>query len=129
MASAIVRSKPEPSLRRSAGARLTVMRLSGHSSSAETMPLRTRSFRLLAGPVGQPDDGERRHPFLQVRLHLHPPRLQPDERVGQHLREHALRLERERSRVCDDSVPKGAWSHEWYSTSVLISMFHTYHDH
>ena len=43
-ASAIGRSKPEPSLRRSAGARLTVIRRSGHSSSAEAMPLRTRSF-------------------------------------------------------------------------------------
>ena len=43
-ASAIGRSKPEPSLRRSAGARLTVIRRSGHSSSAEVIPLRTRSL-------------------------------------------------------------------------------------
>ena len=34
------RSKPEPSFRRSAGARLTVIRRPGHSSSAEAMPLR-----------------------------------------------------------------------------------------
>ena len=43
-ASAIERSKPEPSLRRPAGARLTVIRFSGHSSCAEPMPLRTRCF-------------------------------------------------------------------------------------
>ena len=37
------RSKPEPSLRSAAGARLTVIRrLSGHSSAADTIPLRTR---------------------------------------------------------------------------------------
>ena len=41
-ASAIGRSKPEPSLRSPAGARLTVRRVRGHSSSAEAMPLRTR---------------------------------------------------------------------------------------
>ena len=44
MASAIGRSKPEPSLRRPAGARLTVIRRTGHSSSADAMPTRTRSF-------------------------------------------------------------------------------------
>ena len=43
-ASAIGRSKPEPSLRRSAGARFTVMRRAGQKSSAEAMPLRTRCF-------------------------------------------------------------------------------------
>ena len=41
-ASAIERSKPDPSFRRPAGARLTVIRFSGHSSCAEPMPLRTR---------------------------------------------------------------------------------------
>ena len=44
IASAIGRSKPDPTLRSSAGARLTVIRRRGHSSSAEAMPLRTRSF-------------------------------------------------------------------------------------
>ena len=44
-ASEIGRSKPEPSLRSAAGARLTVIRrLTGHSSAAETTPLRTRCF-------------------------------------------------------------------------------------
>jgi hypothetical protein len=43
-ASEIGRSKPEPSLRRAAGAGFTVIRrFSGHSSEAETIPLRTRS--------------------------------------------------------------------------------------
>ena len=41
---AIGRSKPEPSFRSPAGARLTVIRRSGHSSSADVIPLRTRSF-------------------------------------------------------------------------------------
>src|SRR5205085_2631795 len=44
IASAIGRSNPDPTLRSSAGARLTVMRRRGHSSSAEATPLRTRSF-------------------------------------------------------------------------------------
>ena len=57
-------------------------------------------LRLLAGAVGQPDDGEGRHPLLQVRLDFDPPRLQPDERVGQHLREHTFRLRAKPSRVC-----------------------------
>ena len=44
-ASEIGRSKPDPSLRSAAGARLTVIRrLTGHSSEAETTPLRTRCF-------------------------------------------------------------------------------------
>ena len=44
-ASEIGRSKPDPSLRSAAGARLTVIRrLRGHSSDAETTPLRTRCF-------------------------------------------------------------------------------------
>ena len=44
-ASEIGRSKPEPSFRSAAGARLTVIRrFSGHSSDAETTPLRTRCF-------------------------------------------------------------------------------------
>ena len=42
-ASAIGRSKPEPSLRSSAGARLTVIRPGGKLSSAAEIPLRTRS--------------------------------------------------------------------------------------
>ena len=36
--------EPEPSFRSPAGARLTVMRREGHSSSAESIPLRTRCF-------------------------------------------------------------------------------------
>ena len=44
-ASEIGRSKPDPSFRNAAGARLTVIRrFSGHSSDAETTPLRTRCF-------------------------------------------------------------------------------------
>ena len=53
-ASAMGRSKPEPSFRRPAGARLTVMRRSGHSSSALAMPLRTRSFASWHALSGSP---------------------------------------------------------------------------
>ena len=41
---AIARSKPVPSFRSAAGARLTVMTWPGHSSNAEWTPLRTRCF-------------------------------------------------------------------------------------
>ena len=61
---------------------------------------------LLAGAIGQPDDRKGGNSLLQVRLDLHPPRLQPDERVGQHLREHVIRLGGEASRVCHESGPK-----------------------
>ena len=44
IANAIERSKADPSLRSPAGARLTTTRPFGNSSSAETIPLRTRSF-------------------------------------------------------------------------------------
>ena len=53
-ARAIGRSKPDPSLRRSAGARLTVIRRRGHSSSALVMPLRTRSFASWQALSGRP---------------------------------------------------------------------------
>jgi len=47
-------------------------------------------FRLLAGTVGQADDREPRHAALEVRLDLHPPRLETDESVGDGAREHAF---------------------------------------
>ena len=50
-------SKPDPSFRSAAGARLTVIRCRGHSSAAEPRPP-DPVLRLLTGTVGQADDGE-----------------------------------------------------------------------
>jgi hypothetical protein len=46
-------------------------------------------LRLLAGTVGEPDDGEPRHARLKVRLDLHASRLEADERVGDCPGEHS----------------------------------------
>ena len=68
-------------------------------------------LRLLAGPVGEADDREHRLAELDVRLHLHAPGVEPDERVGEHAGEHTLHRSGEPvSRLCrnrDDSC--GAW--------------------
>ena len=56
-ASAIGRSKAGPSLRRSAGARFTVMRRERSSRVDDSGP---HPFRLSCGGVRQPDNGERR---------------------------------------------------------------------
>ena len=53
-ARAIGRSNPEPSFRSPAGARLTVIRRSGHSSSALAIPLLTRSFASWHALSGRP---------------------------------------------------------------------------
>ena len=100
-ASAIGRSKPEPSLRSAAGARLTVMRrFVGHSSSAEEMPdcgrapsppgrrgRRGRRSRTPAAPAGdapRPRRGAGR----------------ADERVGDRACEHRPTLGGHALRVC-----------------------------
>ena len=95
IARAMGKSKPEPSLRRPAGARLTVIRrATGHSSSAESMPLRSTLLGLLAGAVGEPDDRQPGQAALDVGLDLDPPRLEPDERVRDRARQHLPTLER-----------------------------------
>ena len=47
-------------------------------------------LRLLAGAVGETDDRERRGAALEMRLDLDPPRLEPDESVGDRACEHLL---------------------------------------
>src|SRR5947208_14624765 len=49
-------------------------------------------LRLLAGTVGESDDRQRRCAALDVRFHLHPPRLQADEGKGDRAREHPSTL-------------------------------------
>ena len=71
-ASAIGRSKPEPSFRRSAGARLTMIRCPGHSSSADGDAAANAFLRLLAGAVGEPDDREGRRAGLEEALRPRP---------------------------------------------------------
>ena len=92
-ARAIGRSKPEPSLRRAAGARLTVMRrLVGHSSSAEEMPLRTRSFASWHARSASPTMANDGSAALEVRLDLDPARIDADERMGDGACEHMVTL-------------------------------------
>ena len=90
IASAIGRSKPEPSLRSSAGARLTVIRRGRPLELGGRDPRADALLRLLAGAVGQADDRERGHAELEVRLHLHPPRLEPDHGMGDRPRQHPI---------------------------------------
>ena len=88
-ASEIGRSNPDPSLRSAAGARLTVIRrLSGHSSDGGDDAASDAVLRLLARPVGEPDDREARNARLEVRLDLDLARLEADERVGDRACEH-----------------------------------------
>ena len=81
-ASPIERSKPEPSFRRPAGARLTVIRRSGHSSWAEVMPLRTRCFASEQARSARPTMAKHGTPLCEVRLDLDTSRLEPDQSVG-----------------------------------------------
>jgi hypothetical protein len=53
----------------------------------------------LAGTVGQADDGEARHPAVDVRLDLDAARLETDEGVGDGAREHASTLRTRSARV------------------------------
>ena len=91
-ASAIGRSKPEPSFFRPAGARLTVIRLRGHSSSTLLTALRTRSFASWHALSGRPTIANAGSAALEVRLDLDRPRVDPDEGVSGGAREHLSRL-------------------------------------
>ena len=57
-------------------------------------------LRLLAGPVGEADDRERRQTALQVRLDLHAARIDADECVGDGSGEHSATLGGTSQRVC-----------------------------
>ena len=54
---------------------------------------------LLARAVRETDDGEPRHPGLQVRLDLDPARLEPDESMSHRTCEHACTVPGRRSRM------------------------------
>ena len=92
-ASAIGRSNPEPSLRSAAGARLTVIRrFVGHSSSADEIPHRTRSFASWHARSASPTIAKDGHAALQVRLDLDAARVEADECVGDGACEHVATL-------------------------------------
>ena len=65
---------------------------SGHASSAEIDAAADAVLRLLAGTVGETDDGEPGDALREVRLDLDPSRLQPDEREGDGSPEHTSTL-------------------------------------
>ena len=68
---------------------------------------RAHSFlRLLARPVGEADDRERRQPPLEVRLDLDAARVDADERVGDRACEHRPTLGGGKLRVCAGVAPR-----------------------
>ena len=62
------------------------LELGGGDAAAHTL------LRLLAGTVGEADDGEGRHTPLQMRFDLDPARIDADERVGDGACEHTVTL-------------------------------------
>ena len=68
--------------------------------------------RLLARLVRQPDDRERRHLAVHVRLHLDPPRLEPDERVRDRACKHTPTLRGHLSRL-PGALPAGLPRHPY----------------
>jgi hypothetical protein len=62
------------------------LQLRGEDPTPDPLP------RLLTGTVGEPDDRQRRHTALKMRLHLHAPGLEADEGKGDRAREHPPRL-------------------------------------
>ena len=107
-ASAIGRSNPEPSLRRPAGARLTVMPPQRPLELGARDPAADALLRLLARLVGKPDDREARDAALEVRLDLDRPRVEADQGMGDRAREHSPRLRGESARVSHGLVAKAA---------------------
>ena len=98
--SAIGRSKPEPSFRSAAGARLTVIRRERPLQLGRGDPAPDAVLRLLARAVREAHDREPGHAVLEVRLDLDATGLESDERVREGAREHPLHARRQSSRVC-----------------------------
>ena len=88
IAAAIARSNPGPALRRSAGARLAVIRCCGCLKPELTQRGPHPLARLPHRGVGQPDDRERRQPAADVHLHVHGLGVHPDQGEGAGDREH-----------------------------------------
>ena len=115
--SAIATSKPVPSLRSAAGARLTVITWPGHCEARRVHAAANAVLRLLAGAVGQPDDRERRLlTRAQVRLDLDTARLEADERERDRATEHAFDRT---ARRCHATVPPSCRvdAHGWWDSA------------
>jgi hypothetical protein len=56
--------------------------------------------RLLAGAIGEADDGEARDPVPNVRLHVDPARLEADERMRDRACKHTPTLRAKPQRGC-----------------------------
>ena len=82
------RSNDGPSLRRSAGARLTVMRRDGNSKDELTIAARTRSLLSCTDGVRKADHAERGSRGDDVGLHHDRLALQAAERLTGDAREH-----------------------------------------
>ena len=65
-------------------------------------------LRLLARAVGEADDREARQAALDVRLDLHPARVEADESVGDRAREHRSTVDRQPERHCVETAPSRA---------------------
>ena len=105
--SAIARSKPVPSLRSDAGARLTVIARFGQVEERRVDAAPHPMLRLLAGTVGEPDDGERRQVGrAQVGFDLDAARLEADERERDRAAQHTSTLRTNLSRKRAAFVPE-----------------------
>ena len=95
IASAIGRSKPEPSFRRPGRSEVDgdppdrPLELGRRDADADAL------LRLLAGAVGEADDREAGDAELEVRLDLDAARLEADERVRDRPREHGSTVARD----------------------------------
>ena len=87
-AAAIARSKPGPALRRSAGARLAVIRRCGNSKPGVDERRPHPLARLAHRGVGQADERERRQPVADVDLDPDLARLDAEQGEGAGDREH-----------------------------------------
>jgi len=76
------------------------LELCGENATANSL------LRLLTRAIGEPDDRQRRRlAALNMRLHLHPPRLEADEGKGNRAREHTSTLRHDLQGVCAGSAP------------------------
>ena len=87
-AAAIARSKPGPALRRSAGARLAVIRCCGNSKPELASAARTRSRDSRTAASGRPDQRERRQPRAHIGLDPDLARVDAEQGEGAGDREH-----------------------------------------
>ena len=82
---------------------MTTTRPVGHVSSAEAIPLRTRSFASWQARSARPTIVKAGFPVRKVGFDLDAARFEPDERMSDRASEHSSTVEGERARKCADS--------------------------